>query len=92
MLLPVDAIEHPNSSAGSQFVPPEKISVGHFQKCWKRSCYVIDIEINSSGMFLSVLIVNHLGYFRCDDGLLQCEDRTVALFQGHVYKHVFHCL
>lgn len=64
MLLPVDAIEHPNSSAGSLSVPPEK----------------------------NVLIVNHLGYFSCDDGLLQCEDRTVALFQGHTYKHVFHRL
>jgi len=52
---------------------------------------VINTEINSSGMFLSVLIVNHLGYFRCD-GLLQCEDRTVALFQGHTYKQMFHRL
>lgn len=76
---------------GSQFVPPEKISVGHFQKCWKRS-YVIHTEINLSGMFLIVLIVNHLGCFRCDDGLLQCEDRTVAMFQGHTYKLVFHRL
>jgi hypothetical protein len=50
MLLPVDAIEHLNSNVGSQFVPPEKISVGHFQKCWKRS-YVIHTEINSSGIF-----------------------------------------
>jgi hypothetical protein len=86
MLLPVGAIEHLNSNVGSQFVPPEKISVGHFQKCWKRS-YVIHTEMNWD--ILSVLIVNHQGYLRCDDGLLQCENRTVALFQCHTYKPMF---
>jgi hypothetical protein len=48
-MLPVHAIEHLNGNVGSQFVPPE-ISVGHFQKFWKRS-YVIHTGINSSGIF-----------------------------------------
>ena len=36
--------------------------------------------------------MNHLGYLRYDDGLLQCEDSTFALFQGHAYKPMFHHL